>query len=141
MTSSTVTGRRGGPVVGFLVLVWVLGLLAVAWWVFSLGMRQWADSYSGPGPGTAALNQQGAAAMLVLALLAVGGPAIIALVAYRLRLVRTAVVLLVLSLALAIPGLPVAAFAYRDLRPAPPPAAPPGHCQEHSGGDTRCPGG
>ena len=35
MTSEMVgTGRRGGPIVGFLVLVWVYGLIAAAvWWV------------------------------------------------------------------------------------------------------------
>ncbi len=85
MTSSTATGRRGGPVVGFLALLWVLGLLALAWWMFTIGMKQWAAQYSDPPTETAALEHQATVALLVTALVAVGGPAIIALVAYRLR--------------------------------------------------------
>jgi hypothetical protein len=141
VTSPTTTPRRGGPVVGALVLLWLLGLLALLWWLFRIGMEQWANSYSDPVPGAADLDRQASRALLATAVLAVAGAAAITLVAYRLGLVRTAVVFLVLTLVLAVPGLAVAASAYRDLTPAPPPPGPPGHCQEHSGGDTRCPGG
>lgn len=143
MTSptTTATGRRGGPVIGFLVLLWVCALLAPAWWVFSVGMRQWAANYSDRPADLDGLQRQANLALLIAALVAAGGPAVIALVAYQLRLVRTAIVFLVLAVALAIPGLLVAAHAYRDLTPAPAPPGPPGHCVELSGGDTRCPGG
>ncbi|MBM7077092.1 hypothetical protein [Micromonospora humida] len=74
--------------------------------------------------------------------LAVAGPAVIAPVAYRLRLVRTAVVFLVLAVVIAVPVLPFAVRVGHDLTPVPrtTPVAPE-HCVEYSGGDNRCPGG
>ena len=79
--------------------------------------------------------------------MATAGPAVVALVTYRPRLVRTAVIFLVLIAVIAViavPAVPIAVLTTsRDLAPAP--AAwtpvPPWHCVEHSGGDTRCPGG
>ncbi|MCW3843183.1 DUF6234 family protein [Micromonospora yasonensis] len=141
MTSSTSTVRARGPVVGFLVLLWVVGLLALAWWWFALGMQQWAASYSGSGPETEQLRRQVSQVLMIMLVVAAAGPAVIALVAYRLRLVRTAIVFLVLALALGVPGLPLAAHAYRDSTPPPPPPASVPGCHELSGGDTRCPGG
>ncbi|MFG1676166.1 hypothetical protein [Micromonospora sp. NPDC049282] len=82
-------------------------------------------------------------ALLVAASVATAGPTLIALVAYRLRLVRTAAVFLVLAIVIAVPAVPFAVLAGRDLAPAPAATTPgpPGYCVEHSGGDTRCPGG
>ncbi|MFC4146060.1 DUF6234 family protein [Micromonospora mangrovi] len=139
--ATTASGRPGGPLVGCLVLLWVGGLLAVAWWVFGIGMHQWAANYSDEPTDVDGLRRQANHALLIGVLVAAGGPAVIAVVAYRLRLVRTAIVFLVLAVVLAIPGLVVAASAYRSLTPAPAPPGPPGHCVELSGGDTRCPGG
>ncbi|MGR6322001.1 DUF6234 family protein [Micromonospora soli] len=141
MTSSTTTARRGGPVVGLLVLLWLVGLLALLWWAFALGMESWADQQSNGGARAAELGRQGNQLLLALAVVAAGGPALIALAAYWMRLVRTGTVFLVLAVAIGIPALWVAAHAYRDLAPSPPPPGPPGHCVELSGGDTRCPGG
>ncbi|MFU8871920.1 hypothetical protein [Micromonospora sp. SL4-19] len=141
MTSPTTTARQGGPVVAFLVLLWVLGLLALAWWGFVIGMEGWADQYSNGGARTTETGQRMDRWLLVSIAVAAGGPAVIALTAYGLRLVRTAVVFLVLAVAIGIPGLAVAAAAYRDLNPSPPSPPAPGHCQELSGGDNRCPGG
>lgn len=144
MTSDAIgTGRRGGPIVGFLVLVWVCGLIAAAVWWAGIGLEQWSVSY-GDQPGEFAdLKRRASLALLVAALVAAVGPAVVALVAYRLRLVRTAVVFLVLAVVIAVPAGPVAVLASRDLAPAPAATTPgpPGHCVEHSGGDTRCPGG
>ncbi|MFG1677571.1 hypothetical protein [Micromonospora sp. NPDC049282] len=128
---------------GFLVLVWVCGLIATAMWWAGIGLQQWSVSY-GDQPGEFAdLKRRASLALLVAASVATVGPALIALVAYRLRLVRTAVVFLVLAIVIAVPAVPFAVLAGRDLAPAPAATTPgpPGHCVEHSGGDTRCPGG
>ncbi|SCL50195.1 hypothetical protein GA0070603_0929 [Micromonospora chersina] len=143
MSEAAGTGRRGGPIVGFLVLLWVCGLIAaVVWWV-GIGLEQWSASY-GDQPGEFEdLRRRASVALLVAAFVATAGPALIALVAYQLRLVRTAVVFLVLTVVIAVPAVPFAVLAGRDLDPAPAVTTPgpPGHCVEHSGGDTRCPGG
>lgn len=143
MTSDGVgAGRRGGPIVGLVVLLWVGGLIAaVAWWV-SIGLEQWNVS-NGDQPGTLAdLRYRASLALFVAMVVAVAGPAIVALVAYRLRLVRTAVVFLVLAVVIAVPVLPFAVRVGHDLTPVPrtTPVAPE-HCVEYSRGDNRCPGG
>ena len=81
---------------------------------------------------------------LLLLLLAgiVAGPALIAAVALAGRLVGTGIVYLVLAVLLTLPAGFFAEDAYRRLFPPdPPPPAGPVGCQEHSGGDTTCPGG
>lgn len=144
MTSGVVgTGRRGVPIVGLLVLLWVCGLIAAAAWWVGIGLEQWSVSY-GDQPGEFEdLKRRASVALLVAALVATAGPAVIAFVAYQLRRVRTAVVFLVLTVVIAMPAVPLAASAGRDLNPAPAATTPgpPEHCVEHSGGDTRCPGG
>ncbi|WP_431878034.1 hypothetical protein [Micromonospora marina] len=144
MTSEAVGARRrGGPIVGFLVLVWVCGLIAVAVWWVGIGLEQWSISYGNQPGEFANLQRRASVALLVAALVATAGPAVIALVAYRLRLVRIAVVFLVLAVVIAVPAVPFAVLAGRDLDPTPAVTnpGPPGHCVERSGGDTRCPGG
>ncbi|MFI6236817.1 hypothetical protein ACIBD9_24935 [Micromonospora sp. NPDC050784] len=144
MTSGAVdTGRRSGPIVGLLVLVWVCGLTAAAVWWVGILLEQWSVSYGDQSGEFEDLERRASVALLVAALVATAGPAVIALVAYQLRRVRTTVVFLVLTVVIAVPAVPIAVLAGRDLDP---PAAattpgPPGHCVEHSGGDTRCPGG
>lgn len=56
---------------------------------------------------------------------------------------RWTVAFLVLTLVIAVPAVPFAVLAGRDLDPglAVTTPGPPGHCVEHSGGDTRCLGG
>ncbi|MFD6566177.1 hypothetical protein [Micromonospora profundi] len=136
-------GRRGGPIVGLLVLVWVCGLIAAAGWWVGIGLEQWSVSYGDQPDEFADLRRRASVALLVAAFVATAGPAVIALVAYRLRRVRTAVVFLVLAVVFAVPAAPIAVLTARDLDPAPAPTTPgpPGRCVEHSGGDTRCPGG
>ncbi|GHJ16106.1 MULTISPECIES: hypothetical protein [unclassified Micromonospora] len=74
---------------GFLVLVWFCGLVAAAVWWVGIGLEQWSVSY-GYQPGEFAdLEHRVSLALLVAAVVAVAGPTVIALVAYRLRLVRT----------------------------------------------------
>ena len=144
MTSATTaTARRGGPIVGLLVVLWVCGLIATATWWVGIGLRQWSVSYDDAPGEVADLRRRATLALLTFVLVAVAGPVLVALVAHHLRLVRTAIVFLVLAVGLAVPALPIAVHAGRDLNPAPAPTAPgpPGHCMEHSGGDTRCPGG
>ncbi|MCG5446005.1 hypothetical protein NIE79_004535 [Micromonospora sp. NIE79] len=144
MTSEAVgAGRRGVPIVGLLALLWLCGLIAAAMWWLGVGLKQWSVSY-GDQPGEFEdLKRQASVALLVAAVVAGAGPVLIALVAYQLRQVRTAVVFLVLAAVIAVPAVPFAVLAGRDLNPAPAATTPgpPGHCVEHSGGDTRCPGG
>ncbi|MEV4725688.1 hypothetical protein [Micromonospora humida] len=135
-------GQQGGPIVGLLVLLWVGGLTAAAAWWVSIGLEQWNVS-NGDQPGTLAdLRYRASLALFVAMVLAVAGPAVIAPVAYRLRLVRTAAVFLVLAVVIAVPALPFAVRVGHDLTPVPrtTPVAPE-HCVEYSGGDNRCPGG
>ncbi|WP_229400680.1 DUF6234 family protein [Micromonospora okii] len=127
--------------VGLLTLLWVGGLLALASYWFAIGMEQWAASYSPEGEETANLRRRASEAMLATLLLAAAGPPLIAAVAYGMRLVRTAIVFLVLAVVLGVPALTLAAYTYRDLDPPPPAPAPVTGCRELSGGDTRCPGG
>ncbi|WP_430503101.1 hypothetical protein ACQRWP_16375 [Micromonospora trifolii] len=144
MTSEAVgTGRRGVPIVGLLALVWVCGLIAAAMWWVGIGLEQWSVSYGDRPAEFEDLKRQASVALLVAAMVATAGPLLIALVAYQLRRARTAVVFLVLTAVIAVPAVPIAVLAGRDLDPAPAATTPgpPGHCVEHSGGDTRCPGG
>ncbi|MEU1249144.1 hypothetical protein [Micromonospora arida] len=106
-------------------------------------MEQWSVS-NGDQPGEFEdLKRRASVALLVAALVATAGPALIALVAHQLRLVRTTVVFLALTVVIAVPAFPFAVSAGRGLHPAPAAATPgpPGPCVEPSGGDTRCPGG
>ncbi|WP_091608437.1 DUF6234 family protein [Micromonospora mirobrigensis] len=125
---------------GLLVLLWVGGLLALGWWLFTIGMEQWAASYSPGDAGSADLGRRASDAAVFLGLLAAGGPLLIALVASEMRLRRTAIGFLVLAVAVGVPALALGAVAYRDPSPPPPATTVPG-CRELSGGDTRCPGG
>ncbi|MEW2143232.1 hypothetical protein AB0869_10505 [Micromonospora vinacea] len=118
MASDTVgTDRRGGPIVGLLVLVWVCGLIAAAVWWLGIGLEQWSVSYSDQPGEFEDLQRRASLALLVAALVATAGPAIIALVAYTLRRARAAVAFLVLTVVIAVPAVPVAVLAGRDLDP------------------------
>ncbi|MFF3864755.1 DUF6234 family protein [Micromonospora sp. NPDC001898] len=140
-STPTPTARHSGPVVGLLTLLWVGGLLALIYRWFAIGMERWGTSSSSPSSEMEYLGRQMSQAVMAALLLAATGPAVIAAVAYGMRLARTAIVFLVLAVVLGVPALTLAAHAYRDLNPPPPPPAPVPGCHEHSGGDTRCPGG
>ncbi|HEX5541576.1 MAG TPA: DUF6234 family protein [Micromonospora sp.] len=140
MTSTAARPWAPAAVV-LLTMVWVAGLLALLWWLFGIGMEGWANSYDSDGARAAELARQSSQALLILAAVAVGGPILIAIVARAGELARTGVVYIVLAILLSLLALPVAAQAYRTVTPPPPPPAVPDGCQEHSGDDTRCPGG
>ncbi|MEU8337809.1 hypothetical protein [Micromonospora sp. WMMA1976] len=96
---------------------------ATVWWV-GTGLEQWSVSY-GDQPGEVAdLKRRASLALLVAALMTAVGPAVVALVAYRLRLVRTGALFLVLAVVIAVPAVPFAVLVGRDL--VPPPAKTPG---------------
>jgi hypothetical protein len=141
MPTSTSAPRWAPTTVALLTLAWVLAVLGLLWWSFSIGMQGWADQHSNSGAREEELGRRGGVVLLVLAAVAVGGAVLIAVVAFTGRLRWTGVVYLGLALALGALALPLAAGAYRRLTPpsSPPPPAP-NICQEHSGGDTRCPG-
>ncbi|MEV4812987.1 DUF6234 family protein [Micromonospora avicenniae] len=137
--------RPGAPwapgAVALLTVAWLVGAVVLLGWIFTIGIEGWADHYSDQGAGADALARKANLALLLLAAEVVAGPAVIAVVARGGLLRRTAAVYLVIALGLGLVAVPVAVGAYRELTPAPPPPPPPTICQEHSGGDTRCPGG
>jgi hypothetical protein len=124
-----------------LTIVWVLAVLALAWRCFGIGMAGWADQHSNSGANSTELQHQAAAAVMWLAFVAVGGALLIATVAFATRLPRTGAVYVVLAFVLGALVLPAAASADRTLTPSAPPSSAPAICQEHSGGDSECPGG
>ncbi|MEU4780148.1 DUF6234 family protein [Micromonospora sp. NPDC023633] len=140
MTSSTPAARPRYAVV-LLTVLWVVTSLALLWWCFTLGMEGWADHHSNGGGRAAEIGRRSARALLLLAAAAAGGPAVIALVAFGCRYPRTALVYLFLAVVIAAALTPAVADAARTLRPPAAPVPAPTTCQEHSGGDNRCPGG
>ena len=141
MTVPTPVRRRFPNTVVVLTVLWVLGICALVLWLFGLGMQGWAEQYSADDAGSAALDRRATTVLLVLAAVVAGGPLVIAGAAFTGKSARTGVVFLVLAAVLAVPALAVAAGAYRSWNPPAPPLPGPAVCQEHSGGDTRCPGG
>jgi hypothetical protein len=121
-----------------LVLIWVAWVLVPPLLVFRAAIT--SAAFFGEEP-TAAERSQSATLYLVAAALAVGLPFVGLLLTWRSRKVAAAC----FGVALLVAAIPVAlllAEAYRDAdlsRPAPDPGPP--VCQEHSGGDNRCPGG
>jgi hypothetical protein len=134
MTNSPAAPRWVGTTVALMTTGWVLALLASVWWCFGIAMEGWADS----GEHSAELDHRGATAATVLALVAVGGPALIAVVAFAGERGRIGAVYVVLALVLGVLALPVVAGT--GGKPAPPTPTP-SVCQEHSGGGNECPGG
>ncbi|KAB1159179.1 DUF6234 family protein [Micromonospora sp. DSM 115977] len=140
MTSSTPAARSRYALV-LLTVVWVVACLALLWWLFTIGMEGWADHHSNGGGRSAEFGRRSARALLLLAATAAGGPAVIALVAFGCRYRRTGLVYLLLAVVAAAALAPAVADAARTLRPPAAPLPAPTTCQEHSGGDSRCPGG
>lgn len=130
--------RWARTTVGLLVTVWLLSFPLMLWWLFRIGMQGWANSYSDDPARSAEIDHSTSMATLTVALLAVGGPAVIALVAFAGSMYKIGKVFAVL----AVTGLVLAvALTAGSSRPAAPADPSPTICQEHSGGDTRCPGG
>lgn len=99
---------------------------------------------SNPGDGTfdgAAAHRQSALLVIGLGAAAAGFPALIALVAYLLRLRKTSVSYLAVAVVIGVLVAPQLARSGQDASPAPTPSSPSVGCQERSGGDTDCPGG
>ncbi|MEU4570476.1 DUF6234 family protein [Micromonospora sp. NPDC023956] len=139
MEPSPSTRRRAGAV-ALLTVLWLFTSLLLLGWTFAIGLEGWAEHHGGGG-GPAETSRRGNLALLALYLTAAGGPVVIAVVAFAGRLVRTGAVYLSLALVLGALGLPLGAAAVRELAPPPPVPSGPVGCQEHSGGDSRCPGG
>ncbi|MEU9507304.1 DUF6234 family protein [Micromonospora sp. NPDC048170] len=140
MTSST-SAARPRHVIVLLTVLWLVTSLALLWWCFTIGMEGWADQYSNGGAQSAEIGRRSARALLLLAVVAAGGPAVVALVAFRFRYVRTGLVYLLLTVVIAAALMPAVVDAARTLVPPAAPVPAPTTCQERSGGDTRCPGG
>ncbi|WP_326563761.1 DUF6234 family protein [Micromonospora peucetia] len=140
MTSSTSAARPRYAIV-LLTVLWLVASLAVLWWCFTIGMEGWADQHSNGGGRSAEFGRRSARALVLLAVVAAGGPAVVALVAFGCRYVRTGLVYLFLAVVIAAALMPAVVDAARTLRPPAAPVPVPTTCQERSGGDTHCPGG
>jgi hypothetical protein len=124
---------------------WV-ALLTLAWFlaVPTLVLTGILDSLtftSEPNPD----HRTGSLLLLAAAVVAVLLPLLAAVLAFRASRPVLGTVYALLTLFLLLPAGLTAREAAQDLggyQPAvPQPPGPPGHCVEHSGGDTRCPGG
>jgi hypothetical protein len=140
VTTSPPAQRWAPTAVALLTIVWVLAVLALAWRCFGIGLEGWADDQTYGGAHSAGQHRKAAAAVLLLAGVAAGGPALIAVVAFSGRMTRAGAVYVALAIALGALALPAVALADRTRTPSPPPPSGPTICQEHSGGDNRCPG-
>ncbi|MER6757987.1 DUF6234 family protein [Micromonospora echinofusca] len=140
MTPST-SAARPRSVLVLLTALWVVACLALLWWLFTIGMEGWADHHSNGDARAAEIGRRSARALLLLAVVAAGGAAVIALVAFGCRYRRTALVYAFLAVVITAALTPAVADAARTLRPPAAPVPAPTTCQEHSGGDSRCPGG
>jgi hypothetical protein len=131
-------------VVSLLTALWVPALFTLMWWMVSLGLTASAYERDNQVPSPQ-LAHDSSVALLVAAAVAVGGPAVIAVIAFAGRAVRTGAVYATLALLLLVLAGPAMINSARSLRPDPPPTQPAlpgeGPCVERSGGDTRCPGG
>lgn len=141
MTNSPDAPRWVATTVALMTTVWVLALLASVWRCFGIAMEGWADGQSNSGARSAELDHQGATAAMLLAGVAVGGAALIAVVAFAGERGRIGAVYVVLALVLGVLATPVVAGTGRKSSPSAPPTPTPSVCQEHSGGGNECPGG
>lgn len=82
-----------------------------------------------------------AGGILLVTTVAIAGPVFIAVVAYLFRMTWTGTTYLALAPVISIVVLPSVATTIRMHNPDPPQPSRVPVCQEHSGGDTRCPGG
>ncbi|WP_173062954.1 DUF6234 family protein [Phytohabitans houttuyneae] len=139
------TVRRVAPpspptAVVLLTVAWLLLLLGLGYAWFGTGMESWADHHSNSGARQDEIAKKANQLLLGLALTGVGGPVLIAVVAFAGRLRWTGVVFTVLAIVFCGLSVPLAGATWRELNP-PQPVPTTYVCQERSGGDTRCPGG
>ncbi len=121
---------------------WIVALLALGWKLFTLGMQGWANQTGRSGIHVDEINHRAAVTAMVFASVAVGGPALIAILAFAIRAAKTGVVYSVLAAVIGLLVLTPALHAGRTLFPPAVehlPTGPPA-CQEHSGSDNSCPG-
>ena len=118
-----------------LFLIWLAWVLVPPLLLFGGAMT--SAPFFGEQP-TAADRSQSAGLYLVAAVLALGLPFVGVLLTWRTRRVAAAC----FGVALLVVAIPVALLLGRGVGDAgPAPDTGPPVCQEHSGGDTRCPGG
>ena len=89
------------------------------WRCFGIGLEGWADDQTYGGAHSAELHRKAAAAVLLLAGVAAGGPALIAVVAFVGRMTRAGAVYVALAIALGAFALPAAAAACTRLIQSP----------------------
>jgi hypothetical protein len=131
-------GRPARTSSAALVLIWLAWVLVPPLLVFGGAMT--SAPFFGEQP-TAADRAESSTLYLVAAALALGLPLLGLVLTWRTRTIAAAF----FGAALVVVAVPVALLLGSELRNADPsrPAPDPGPpvCQEHSGGDTRCPGG
>jgi hypothetical protein len=123
----------GALTVGVVTAGWLGVMALLAWRYFTIALL--ADE---------ADHRLGRLGLLAVAAL-VGGPTVIAGIAWSLRLGAVARAYLVIALVLALPAAYGVWVSWRGLHPPAPapstPPAPPTHCVAYSGGSNNCPGG
>ncbi|HEX6685995.1 MAG TPA: hypothetical protein VF062_24675 [Candidatus Limnocylindrales bacterium] len=127
--------------VGLLSIAWVVAIVALVGWLFSIGLSQLADSYDAGSEATAGHLARSAKAGLWLAAVLAVGPVCLAALARAARMRRTFIGFVVLAGLLVPVGAVGAAGMWRTLHPTAPPPSAPAHCVEFSGGNATCPGG
>ena len=130
--------RRGGsPPSAGLFLIWLTWVLVPPMLLFGGAMT--SAPFFGERPNEAD-RAQSSTLFLVAAALALGLPLLGLLLTWRTRRVAAAC----FGAALVVVAIPVALLLGSELSsrtPGPAPDSGPPVCQEHSGGDNRCPGG
>jgi Family of unknown function (DUF6234) len=121
-------------------IVWLVAVAWLVWRCFGIGLENWADDQTYGGANAADLARRWAAAVLLLAGVAAGGPTLIAVVAFTGRLPRTGAIYVAVAAIVGALVSPAAREAYHTLHPPVPAQPGPVVCQENSGADNRCPG-
>ncbi|MGC5020083.1 hypothetical protein [Micromonospora sp. DT47] len=127
--------RQPSAAIALMTSAWLVGLIVVAYLVWTAMWQGWAAAHGGTSSGGANWT------LILLALTVFLWPLLTAVVAMAQRRRVATVVFSVLGVIFLLPAAAVGYTACQELRPASEPMPRVTQCMEHSGGDNRCPGG